>query len=171
MSCFCPAIVVGGNDVAHVLLFNKLLCAILEESWARWSEVEACRAEYQSFEQEQWKLERSSTRIRPDVGDVLSFRSIKAGFRAHQYLYKVCIVSNHACCFTVSLVVCSAHEIMMFQVFQLTALVMRGPATRSHNFIFSYDRVAIREEEVRGVLLCVQDFVRSPHFTQRRFFS
>ena len=29
----------------------------------------------------------------------------------------------------------------------------------------------IREDEVRGVLLCVQDFVRSPYFTQRNFFS
>ena len=32
------------------------------------------------------------------------------------------------------------------------------------------DQVATREEEVRCVLLCVQDFVRSPHFTQRNFF-
>ena len=28
----------------------------------------------------------------------------------------------------------------------------------------------IREDEVRGALPCVQDFVRSPHFTQRNFF-
>ena len=33
------------------------------------------------------------------------------------------------------------------------------------------DRVAIREDIVRGVLLCVQDFVRDPVFTQRSFFS
>ena len=29
----------------------------------------------------------------------------------------------------------------------------------------------IREDEVRGAVLCVQDFVRIPHFTQRNFFS
>ena len=29
----------------------------------------------------------------------------------------------------------------------------------------------ISGDEVRGALLCVQDFVRSPHFTQRNFFS
>ena len=29
----------------------------------------------------------------------------------------------------------------------------------------------ICEDEVRGALLCVQDFVRSPHFTQGSFFS
>ena len=39
------------------------------------------------------------------------------------------------------------------------------------DFTISLDRVAIKNEEVRGVLLCVQDFVRSPHFTQRNFFS
>ena len=31
--------------------------------------------------------------------------------------------------------------------------------------------MAIREDIVRGVLLCVQDFVRDPVFTQRSFFS
>ena len=29
----------------------------------------------------------------------------------------------------------------------------------------------ISEDEVHGALLCMQDFVRSPHFTQRNFFS
>ena len=33
------------------------------------------------------------------------------------------------------------------------------------------DRAAIREDIVRGVLLCVQDFVRDPVFTQLSFFS
>ena len=59
----------------------------------------------------------------------------------------------------------------MFQVFQLTTLVTRGPATHGEKFTISLDRVAINEEEVRGVLLCVQDFVRSQHFTQRSFLS
>ena len=38
-------------------------------------------------------------------------------------------------------------------------------------FTVSLDRVAILEDIVRGVLLCVQDFVRDPVFTQRSFFS
>ena len=98
-SCFCPAIMVGGDDVAPLQLFNKLLDGLLEKGWTRWSEVEACRAEYQSFVQEKRQLERSSTRIRPDVGDVLSFCSAQAGFRARRHLYKVCIVTNQACGF------------------------------------------------------------------------
>ena len=86
LSCFCPAIVVGGDDVAPLQLFNKLLDGLLEKGWTKGSEVEACRAEYQSFVQEQRQLERSSTRSRPDVGDVLSFCSGQAGFRARQHL-------------------------------------------------------------------------------------
>ena len=50
-------------------------------------------------------------------------------------------------------------------------LVIRGSSTQCEGFSISLDRVALNKEEVRGVLLCVQDFVRSPHFTQRSFFS
>ena len=60
---------------------------------------------------------------------------------------------------------------MVFQVFQLTTLVIRGPASPGKKFIVSLDRVSIREEEVRGFLHCVKDFVRSPHFTQKNFLS
>ena len=99
LSCFCPAIVVGGDDVAPLKLFNKLLDGLLEKGWTRGSEVEACRAEYQSSVQEQRQLERSSTRSRPDVGDVLSISSAQAGFCARRYLYEVCIMANQACGF------------------------------------------------------------------------
>ena len=99
LSCFCPAIVVGGDNVAPLQLFNKLLDGLLEKSWTTGSELEACRAEYQSFVQEQRQLERSSTRSRRDVGDVLSFCSAQAGFRARRHLYKVCIVAMQACGF------------------------------------------------------------------------
>ena len=99
LSCFCPAIVVAGDDVAPLQLFNKLLDGLLEKGWIRGSEVEACRAEYQSFVQEQRQLERSSTRSRPDAGDVLSFCSGQAGFRARRHLYKVCIVANQVVSF------------------------------------------------------------------------
>ena len=100
LSCFCPAIVVGGDDVAPLQLFNKLLDGLLEKGWTKGSEVEACRAAYQSFVQEQRQLERSSTRSRPDVGDVLSFCSGQAGFRARQHLYKVCVVARQVCNFS-----------------------------------------------------------------------
>ena len=100
MSCFCPINVVGADDFAFFQHFNNLLDGLLGKEWTKRSEVEACRTEYQSFRQEQ--LERLSTRSRPDVRDVLLFCSAQSGFRARQHLYKVCIVSNHACCFALS---------------------------------------------------------------------
>ena len=99
LSCFCHAIVVGGEAVVPLKLFNKVLDGLLEKGWTKGSEVEACRAEYQSFVPEQRQLERSSTRSRPDVGDVLSFYSAQAGFRARRHLNKVCIVAKQACGF------------------------------------------------------------------------
>ena len=61
--------------------------------------------------------------------------------------------------------------VLFFQVFQLPALIVRGPVTFGGRFVINLDRVMICEDEVRSVILCVQDFVRSPHFTQRNFFS
>ena len=59
----------------------------------------------------------------------------------------------------------------MFQICKLTALVIRGTSAQGEEFTINLDRVTIKNEEVRGFLLCVQDFVRSPHFTERNFFS
>ena len=59
----------------------------------------------------------------------------------------------------------------VFQVFQLATILIRGSSAKCEEFNINLDRVAIKKEEVRGVLLCVQDFVRSLHFTQRSFFS
>ena len=64
-----------------------------------------------------------------------------------------------------------AHETVIIQVFHLTAPVIRGPATRGERFNINNDRVAIKDGGVRGVLLCVQDYVRSPYFRQRSFLS
>ena len=58
---------------------------------------------------------------------------------------------------------------LVFQVFQLTALISRGPVTCGGRFFNNLDRVLICEDEVHSAILCVQDFIRS--FTQRNFFS
>ena len=94
LSYFCPAIIVGGDDHAPLHLLGHLLDGRLDHGWVKGSEIEACRSENQSFVQEQRQLERSSTRSRPDIGDVLSFCSSQAGFRARQHSFKVCIVTN-----------------------------------------------------------------------------
>ena len=75
-------------------MLGLLLDGFLDHGWVKGSEIKACRSEYQSLVQEQRQLERSSTRSRPDIGDVLSFCSTQAGFRARQHLFKVGIVTN-----------------------------------------------------------------------------
>ena len=170
LSCFCPAIVIGGDDDAPLQLFNKLLDGLLEKGWTRGSEVEACWAEYQSFVQEQRQLERSSTRSRPDVGDVLSFCSGQAAFRARRHLYKVCMVASQSC----GLNTCElSHPFMQLCFLGVPVDDACDPwsSTQCEDISISLDRVAINKEEERGVLFCVQDFVRSRHFTQRNFFS
>ena len=94
LSCFCPAIIIGGDDHAPLHLLGLLLDGLLDRGWVGGSEIEVCRSENQSFVQEQRQLERSSMRGRPDNGDVLSFCCSQAGFRARQHLFKVCIVTN-----------------------------------------------------------------------------
>ena len=171
LSCFCPAFLVSGDDVAPFQRFNKLLDGLLEKGWTRGSEFEASRAEYLSLMQQKRQLERSSTRSRPDVGDILSFISAHARFLARGHLYIIRIVSNQACCSDFHELFCFPHKILLFQVFQLTTLVIRGPATRGDKFVISLERIAIKKEEVHGVLLCEQDFFRGAHFTLRSFFS
>ena len=94
LSCFCPAIIIDADDHAPLHLCGLLLNGLLEGGWIKGSEVEACRAVYQSFVQEQRQLERSSTRSLHDVGDNLSSCSLQAVFRACQHLFKICIVTN-----------------------------------------------------------------------------
>ena len=73
LSCFCPAIIFGGDNHAPLHLLGILIDGLLERGRIKGSEIEAFRAENQSFFQEQRQLERSSTRSRPDIGDFLSF--------------------------------------------------------------------------------------------------
>ena len=82
---------IGGDDHAPLQLFDLLLDGLLAKGWVRGGDMEACKSEYQSFVQEQRLLERTSTRSRPDVGNVLTFCSSQAGFRVRSHLYKVCI--------------------------------------------------------------------------------
>ena len=71
LNCLCPAIFIGANDHAPLRVLGLLLDWLLERGWMNSSEMEACRAEYQFFVQEQRQLERSSPRSRLDIGPVV----------------------------------------------------------------------------------------------------
>ena len=96
LSCFCPPILVDGDDHAPMRFFDMLLDGLLEKGWVRGPEMEARKSEYLWFMQEQRQLERNSTRSRPDVGNVQTFCSPQGGFRVWRHLYKVCLVSKNA---------------------------------------------------------------------------
>ena len=43
LSCFCPAIIIGGDDHAPLHLLSLLLDGLLDHGWVKGSEIEACR--------------------------------------------------------------------------------------------------------------------------------
>ena len=59
----------------------------MEFGWLRGSTVEASKAENHLFVPEQKELERTSTRNRPDVGNILFYWSSQTGFRSCRIFY------------------------------------------------------------------------------------
>ena len=53
LSCFCPEIVIGGDDYSAFHVFGQLLDGLLELGWVRGSEVEPAKVEFHSFVREQ----------------------------------------------------------------------------------------------------------------------
>ena len=93
VSCFCPEIILGGDDHSAFFLHGQLLDGLVECGWEKGSSVEACKAEFQSFVREQRQLERLSTRKRPDVGNILAYFAQQAGFQSRRHLFRVSFVA------------------------------------------------------------------------------
>ena len=53
LSCFCPEIVIEGDDYSAFHLFGQLLDGLLEIGWVRASEIEPAEAEFHFFVREQ----------------------------------------------------------------------------------------------------------------------
>ena len=88
LSCFCPEIVIGGDDYSAFQLFGQLLDGLLELGWVRGSEVEPAKAEFHSFVREQRQVEISSHRSRAPINSVLAFCN-QSSFRSRRNLHKV----------------------------------------------------------------------------------
>ena len=88
LSCFCPEIVIGGDDYSAFHLFGQLLDGLLELGWVRGSEVEPAKAEFHSFVREQRQVETSSSRSRAPINSVLAFCA-QPSFRSRQNLHRV----------------------------------------------------------------------------------
>ena len=88
LSCFCPEVVIGGDDYSAFHLFGQLLDRLLELGWVRGSEVEPAKAELQSFLREQRQVETSSHRSRAPINSVFALCN-QPSFRSRRNLHKV----------------------------------------------------------------------------------
>ena len=89
VSCFCPEIILGGDDHSAFFLYGQLLDVLIECGWEKGANVEACKAEFLSFVREQRQLERHSMRKRPDVGNILAYFAQQTGFQSRMHLLRV----------------------------------------------------------------------------------
>ena len=88
VSCFCPEIMIGGDDHSAFFLFGQLLDGLVECGWERGSTVEACKAEFQSCVNDQRQIECHASRKNSDISIVLSYLSHQSGFRGRRHLYR-----------------------------------------------------------------------------------
>ena len=87
VSCFCPGIIFGGDDHSAFFLHGQLLDGLVQCVWEKGSNVEACKAEFQSFVKEQRQLERHSTRKRLDVGNILAYFAHQTGLQSRSICF------------------------------------------------------------------------------------
>ena len=85
-SCFCPEIIIGGDDHSAFLLFGQLLDGLVACGWEKGSTVEACKAEFQPFVNDQRQLESHASRRHPDISNVFSYLTHQSGFRIRRHL-------------------------------------------------------------------------------------
>ena len=92
VSCFCPEIIIGGDDHSAFFLFGQLLDGLVACGWEKASTVEACKAEFQSFVNDQRQLECHASRKHSDISNVLSYLTHQSWFRSRRHLYQVSLV-------------------------------------------------------------------------------
>ena len=100
VSCFCSEIIIRGNNQSAFFLFGPLLDGLVECGWEKGSTVEACKAEFQSFVNDQRQLECHASRKHSDISNVLSYLTHQSGFRSRRHLYRVILLglANWFCC-------------------------------------------------------------------------
>ena len=92
VSCFCPEIIIGGDDHSAFFLFGQLLDGLVACGWEKGSTVEVCKVEFQSFVNDQRQLECHASRKHSDISNVFSYLTHQSGFRSRRYLYRVSLI-------------------------------------------------------------------------------
>ena len=57
LSCFCPELIIGGDDYSAFRLFGQMLDRLHELGLVREPEIKAAKAEFHSFVREQRQVE------------------------------------------------------------------------------------------------------------------
>ena len=166
VSCLCPEIFLGGDDNSAFFLHGQLLDGLVECGWEKGFHNEACKAEFQSFVREQRQLERHSTRKRPGIGNILAYFAHQSGFQSRKHLFRVSCRTSSKVGFIVS-----TNCQYLLQVYHLTTLFLRDSVEELPAFTVNLNGIGLNHRLVEKSIACVQDFVRSPRFTQRDFFS
>ena len=92
VSCFCPEIIIGGDDHSAFFLLGQHLDGRISCGWEKGSTIEACRAEFQSFVNDQRQQECHASRRHSDISNVVSYLTQQSGFRSRRHLYRVSLV-------------------------------------------------------------------------------
>ena len=92
VDCFCPEVVLGGDDHSAFFLFGQRLDGLICCGWEKGSTIEACNAEFQSFVKNQRQLECHASRRHSDISKVVSYLTQQSGFRSRRHLYRVSLV-------------------------------------------------------------------------------
>ena len=96
LSCFCPKIIIGGDEHSTSHLFGQLLDGLLELDWVRGSEIEPAETEFHSLVREQRQVEASGNESRVPINSVFVFCN-QPDFRSRRNLNKVgvMVLQNH----------------------------------------------------------------------------
>ena len=90
LSCFCPEIILRGDDYSAFHHFGQLLDGLFELGWVRGSEIEPAKAEFHSFVRDQQQVEVSGKRSRVPINSVFAFCN-QPRFRSRRKLHKVSV--------------------------------------------------------------------------------
>ena len=89
INCFCPEVIIAGVNHSAFFLFRRLLDDLIACGWEKVSNLEACKADFQSFVNDQRQLECHASRKRSDISKVMNYLAQQSGFRSRRHLYRV----------------------------------------------------------------------------------
>ena len=101
VSCFCTEDYNRADDHSAFFLFRQVLNGSIACGWEKGSNIEACRAEFQSFVNDQRQLECHAGRRHSEISNVVSYLTQQSVFGRWRHLYRVTLAGFQASSFAV----------------------------------------------------------------------